>query len=149
MKKIQFSTVINAPREKVWHALLDDAPYREWTKVFNPSGSYYEGEWKEGSDMNFYGPEEDGSVSGMVAKIRTVRPNEFVSIEHMGMVTKGQKKMWTEEERGTGFFENYTLNEKDGGTELIIDLNVEDEFEDMFKDMWPKALKTLKEIAER
>jgi hypothetical protein len=34
MQKIHSSILINAPREKVWHAMLDDKPYREWTKAF-------------------------------------------------------------------------------------------------------------------
>lgn len=36
MRKLNFSIVIDAPKEKVWHAMLDDRPYREWTGAFNP-----------------------------------------------------------------------------------------------------------------
>jgi phosphoribosylformylglycinamidine (FGAM) synthase PurS component len=46
-------------------------------------------------------------------------------------------------------FENYTLKEVDGGTELLIDIDITDEYKVMFEDMWPRALKTLKELAER
>ena len=50
---------------------------------------------------------------------------------------------------GTGS-ENYTLEDKDGGTEVIIDLlNLPEEYKDMFNDMWPKALEKLKEISEK
>jgi len=35
MKKIQFSTEINAPKEKVWNVLWDDATYRKWVSVFS------------------------------------------------------------------------------------------------------------------
>jgi len=46
MQKLHFSIVINAPKEKVWHAMLDDKQYREWTGAFNP-GSYSEDEYAE------------------------------------------------------------------------------------------------------
>ena len=28
MQKLHFSMLINAPKDKVWHAMLDDQPYR-------------------------------------------------------------------------------------------------------------------------
>jgi uncharacterized protein YndB with AHSA1/START domain len=148
MEKLHFSVIINAPKQKVWETMLNDATYRQWTDIFNPSsGSYYEGEWKTGSDMNFYGPNEDGTVSGMYAKIKEARPYDFVSIQHLGEVINGVRKPWPDS--GTEAFENYTLNETDGGTELLIDLDTNEEFKSMFEDLWPKALQKLKELAER
>lgn len=50
---------------------------------------------------------------------------------------------------GSGL-ENYTLHDKDGGTEVSIDLlNLPDEYAGMFNDSWPKALEKLKELAEK
>jgi uncharacterized protein YndB with AHSA1/START domain len=63
MKTLHFSIIINATKEKVWHAMLDDATYRQWTSVFNPSGSYYEGGLNTGDSIRFLGPNEDGTVS--------------------------------------------------------------------------------------
>lgn len=51
-EKLKYSITINAPKEKVWHTMLDDKTYREWTTEFNP-GSYYEGDRKEGSEIRF------------------------------------------------------------------------------------------------
>ncbi len=34
MKKLEFSTDINASKEKVWDALWKDENYEEWTKSF-------------------------------------------------------------------------------------------------------------------
>jgi uncharacterized protein YndB with AHSA1/START domain len=42
MQKLHFSIVINTPKEKVWHAMLDEASYREWTRSFGNDG-YYKG----------------------------------------------------------------------------------------------------------
>lgn len=39
MNKLHFEVHINAPKEKVWNMMLEDATYRQWTEVFMP-GSY-------------------------------------------------------------------------------------------------------------
>lgn len=147
MKKQHFSILINAPKEKVWKVMLEDETYREWTKAFNPSGKggYYEGEWKTGSDMRFIGPEDDGSVSGMLSKVVEARPPEYISLRHVGEVIRGKERKYD----NSDFFENYTLTDKDGGTEVSVDLNLLDEYGDMFNDSWPKALQKLKEVAEQ
>ena len=48
-----------------------------------------------------------------------------------------------------GSLENYTFKDKNGKTELLVDMDINDEYKDMFSDMWPKALKKLKELAEK
>lgn len=145
MANLHFSINIHAPRKKVWSAMLDDATYREWTSAFTP-GSYYQGNWDEGSKILFLGPDpETGKEGGMVARIKENRPNEFVSIEHYAEISDGVEKPWN----GTGL-ENYTFADTNGGTEVSVEMtNVPDEYVAMFQDTWPKALQKLKEIAER
>ena len=46
-------------------------------------------------------------------------------------------------------FENYTFNDKNGATEVLVDMDVEDEHVQMFNEMWPKGLRKLKELAEK
>ena len=41
--------------------MLADDTYREWTSAFHP-GSYYKGDWSEGSKILFLGPGDDGEV---------------------------------------------------------------------------------------
>ncbi len=41
------------------------------------------------------------------------------------------------------------LLEKDGGTEVIVDVDSNEEFKKMFEETWPKALEKLKELAEK
>lgn len=150
MQKSHFSVLVNAPREKVWEVMLADATYREWTKVFH-EGSYYKGSWEQGSKMLFLGPGENGEgEGGMMSMIRESRPPEFISIEHIGMIKDGVEDTTSEEvQKWTPAFENYTLTDKDGGTEVAVDIDIADEYQDVFDDMWPKALQTLKELAEK
>lgn len=51
MENQQFSIVINAPKEKVWHTMLDLDTYKIWTEFFAP-GSFYEGDWSKKSLKN-------------------------------------------------------------------------------------------------
>lgn len=93
MEKITFTTIINAPREKVWNTMLEKDTYQEWTVPFH-EGSTYDGNWEEGSEMKFIGPSEDGSIGGMYALIAVSRPYEFVSIKHLGEFKDGEKIPW-------------------------------------------------------
>lgn len=151
MQKINFKIQINAKREKVWDIMLADATYREWTKSFHP-GSYYEGDWSEGSKMLFLGPDEAGKKDGgMVSRIKENREYEFISIEHLGITMDGVEDTTSEEAtKWAPAFENYTFTDKDGGTEVSVDMEVaSDEYKGMFEDIWPKALLSLKELAEK
>lgn len=144
MKNLRYSITIRAPREQVWHTMLDDATYRLWSATFMP-GSYFEGDWSEGSAMRFLAKDpESGAVGGMAATVKENRPGEFISLEHYAEVHDGAEERWPEPG-----FENYTFADVDGGTEVTVDmLNVPDEYAGMFDESWPKALETLKEIVE-
>ena len=60
LKKVSFSTSINAPKNKVWDILWYDETYRKWTSVFM-EGSSAQSDWNEGSRIYF----TDGKGSGM------------------------------------------------------------------------------------
>ncbi|MBA2423398.1 MAG: SRPBCC domain-containing protein, partial [Chitinophagales bacterium] len=69
MQKLNFSTSINASKEKVWKTLWDDSSYRKWTGAFQ-EGSYAETDnWKEGSKVLFL----DGKRNGMVSQVAANR----------------------------------------------------------------------------
>lgn len=146
MEKITFSIVINAPREKVWSTMLEKETYQKWTTAFH-EGSTYEGNWEKGSEMLFVGPSEDGGVGGMYALVVENRPHEFVSVQHLGEISGGEKKPWPALEGQEGY-ENYTFRDVDGGTEVVVDLTIPSEWKGMFSEMWPKALEALKAITE-
>lgn len=149
MEKLKFKIDINAPREKVWNTMLQDKTYREWTKAFT-EGSYYKGDWSKGSKILFLGPNpETGKEGGMVSRIKDNKLHEFISIEHLGEVydgvedtTSDRVKVWA------GALENYTFINKDDKTELVVDLDINEEFKEMFEAMWPNALQKLKSLCE-
>lgn len=150
MQKLHFSILINAPKEKVWHAMLDDQSYREWTKAFH-DGSYYRGSWEKGAKILFIGPDpETGAEDGMVSRIAENRPYEFISIEHLGIVHNGVEDTTSEAARQWApAYENYTFREQNGATEVAVDQDMADEYVEMFEKLWPKALERLKTLAEQ
>jgi hypothetical protein len=152
MQKLHYSIHINAPKEKVWDTMLQNTTYREWTKPFNP-GSTYIGEWDQGSEIRFVGTNEKGDLleGGMYSRIKENRLHEYISIEHLGIIlpdgtvdtTSDAVKKWVPS------FENYTFTENNGGTDVIVDIDMSDEFKEEFDKMWPQALRILKELAEK
>lgn len=147
MKDLKFSIFINASREKVWKTMLEDVTYRQWTKPFN-EGSYFEGDWSEGSKILFLGADKDGKVlGGMYSRIAKNIPFEYVSIEHLGEIHDGVEKPWPGTEKG---FENYKFEDVSGGTEVTVDMiGIPDDFCPMMNEMWPKALEVLKALSEK
>jgi len=147
MHKLHFSIVINKQKEHVWNTMLDIDTYRLWTDVFAP-GSNYVG--SKGSKMLFVASDENGQMSGMLSRIRENLPYQYISIEHIGIVQDGKEDTSSKEAKEwAGALENYTFKEIDGTTEVLVDIDTEDEYKEMFQEMWPKALQKLKELAEK
>ena len=151
MKKLQFKVSINAPVTKVYDIMLgtgSKSTYEQWTSLFNPT-STYEGNWDKGTKILFVGVDEKGEKGGMVSRIVDNIPNRFVSVQHYGLL-KGDEEITEgpEVEKWANGFENYTFEENNGITSVTIDLDTTEEFEDYFKETYPKALGKLKELCE-
>lgn len=145
MEKLVFSTSITATPEKVWNILWTDASYRKWTAAFM-EGSYAVTDWKEGSKVLFL----DGRGMGMVSRIAVNRPNEYMSIEHLGEVKDGVEDTTSDRVKAwAGAHENYTLKKNNDQTELTIDMDITEEFKEMFAQIWPKALANVKQLSEQ
>ncbi len=149
MTNLQFTTSINAPRQKVWETMLNDSTYREWTVAFH-EGSHYKGDWSKGSKMLFLGPDENGKNGGMVSIVEENVPYEFISLKAIGMVQDDVEDTTSEEVKAwKDVYENYTFTEEGDATTLKVDLTgLPEDYADMFNDMWPKALAKLKEMCE-
>ncbi len=94
MKKLQFKININAPATRIYDIMLgisDKSTYEQWTALFNPTSSY-EGSWEKGSKIRFLGVDDKGEKGGMVSRIAVNVPNQFVSIQHYGIL-KGDKEI--------------------------------------------------------
>jgi uncharacterized protein YndB with AHSA1/START domain len=147
MRRLTFRIEIDAPRSRVWSAMLDDATYRDWTSEFSP-GSRFEGDWGEGSRIRFIGPGENGD-GGIVSRVRANRLHEYVELEHIGVVHEGREDTTSDvAHEWAGAHESYTFTDAGGKTELLVKCDTTEEHEAMFGEMWPRALERLKAISE-
>lgn len=152
MKKLQYKVSINAPATKVYDCMLgisSKSTYDEWTALFNAT-STYEGSWEKGSKILFIGVDDKGEKGGMVSRIAENNANQFVSIQHYGLV-QGDKEITEgpEVEKWANGFENYTFEENNGTTTVTVDLDTTEDFIDYMNEAYPKALNKLKEICEK
>lgn len=146
METLHFSIFINAPVSKVWETMIGEDSYKKWASEIGnveSEGSNYEGSWDKGAEIKFLAADEDGTFSGMIGKIAENKLHEFISIEYTTALYKNEPM-----EGWAGMHENYTFTEKDGGTELKVDLDVQEEVKQDMVEGWPKALNKLKELAE-
>jgi hypothetical protein len=129
--------------------MLDPEHYRAWTSIFNPRSSF-KGSWERDSKILFIGSDEEGNEFGMVSRIRENIQNEFVSIEHIGVLKGGKEITSGKEVDGwAGSHENYTyLKESDQITLLKVDLDSIPEYKSYFTETYPKALEILKQLCE-
>ncbi|MDR6568951.1 Uncharacterized conserved protein YndB, AHSA1/START domain [Chitinophaga ginsengisegetis] len=145
MEKTTFKTTINAPREKVWDVLWGETSYQQWTAPF-AEGSQVDTNWEKGSKVIFH----DGSNRGMVARIADKVPNEFMSFQHLGEIDNGVEDLTSDKVKAwAGAYENYTLTNVNGKTELLVEMDLADDFKDYFSKTWPVALDKVKELAEQ
>lgn len=145
MERKEFSTTINSPREKVWKTLWGSETYPAWTAAF-AEGSKAITDWEQGSKVLFL----NGENEGMVSMIDRKKENELMSFKHIGMVDKeGNEDLESEKVKAwSGALETYRLKDLNESTELIVEMDLEDEYRDYFLKAWPKALRKLKDLAE-
>lgn len=145
MKTLNFKIEINAPKEKIWTLMWEDAGYRKWASVFG-EGTYAVSDWKEGSSIQFLMPEGAGMNSVIEKKIE----NEFIAFKHLGMV-KNFEVMPPDEtsKEWEGAMETYRLTKANGNTILEVTLDTTDKYVDYFNTTFVKALAILKELSEK
>ncbi len=148
MQTVQFTQVINAPKEHVWKTMLEKPTYEARTTAFAEWSTY---EWSrdQWEKITFIGP--DGIAGGgMVAEIAESRLYEYVSIRHLAELSPDEKTGKVIETRfPEPSYENYTLEEHDGVTTVTVVMTaLPEEYVEMFSEMWPNALLALKELCE-
>ena len=152
MKKLQFKVNIHAPVTRIYDFMLgtnSKSTYEQWTSMFNPT-STYEGSWKKGNKILFFGVDEKGEKGGMVSRIAENIPNQFVSIQLYGLLTADKEiTEGPEVEKWTNGFENYTYEENNGTTTVTVDLDTAEDIVDYMNETYPKALDKLKELCEK
>lgn len=147
MKRKTYRTTVNAPKERVWRSLWGKETFPKWTAPFSP-GSRAVTNWEEGSKILFL----NGDNEGMVSRVEKKKENELMDIRHLGIIDKEGKEDFDSEKVKSwkDAHEIYTLKNVDNGkTELIVDLDVDEEYEEFMDNTWPKAFEELKLLSEK
>lgn len=147
MKRKTYRTTVNAPKERVWRSLWGKETFPKWTAPFSP-GSRAVTNWEEGSKILFL----NGDNEGMVSRVEKKKENELMDIRHLGIIDKeGKEDLDSEKVKSwKDAHEIYTLKNVDNGkTELIVDLDVDEEYEEFMDNTWPKAFEELKLLSEK
>lgn len=150
MQKQTYQIEINAPASAVWDAIVNPMKYRIWTYAFNKD-SHFDGGWNKGDKIHFIGcDEETGQLQGMASQIDESILNEFISIKHLGVVNNGKEDFESEMAKSWApAYENYYFSpNKSGGTLFKAEVDIQEEYAEMFEEMWANALKLLKVVAE-
>lgn len=143
MRRKEYSTTINAPRERVWEVLWGEQSYVVWTSAF-AEGSKVETDWEEGGKVLFLNAENEG----MIARIEEKKPSEKMVFKHLGMIDKNGREDFDSElvKAWSGAEEIYILKEAGKQTELVVKLDLDEGHEDYFDKAWPKAFDKLKQL---
>jgi uncharacterized protein YndB with AHSA1/START domain len=143
LKRLQWSVDIAAPASTVYQVLVGPETYKEWTSAFGDN-LFFQGSWQQGQRIRFLTP----TGHGVVSEIAENRPNEFLSIRHLGYIANGVEDTSSEAIRAWApAYENFTFAKTTRGTKLTVDQDLTEEFAEMGK-AWPLALERLKALCE-
>lgn len=151
MIRKSYTIDIEAPVEKTFDLMLglsNKSSYEQWTAEFNPT-STIEGNWEQGSKMLFVGTDENGNRGGMVSRIAAHIPNEYISIEHYGILDGTNEIVeGPQVDEWAGGLENYRFEQIGTITKVRVEVDTTEGFADYFDSTYPKALQKLKGIVE-
>lgn len=151
MKTLKFEIQIISPVEHVYNCMLglvNKSTYEKWTSAFNPTSSF-EGSWQSGERIYFVGTGPDGKKGGMVSEIVENIPHTFVSIKHIGILNGDEEVLdGPEVEKWTGGLENYTFQNQNGNTQVTVEVDTTEDFENYMEEKYPQALILLKQLCE-
>ncbi len=140
---MQFSIEINATKESVWNILWQDETFRQWAGIIDP-GTFMVGELKQGNEVQYISSENGYGVTSLVEKLIA---NEYLLLRHHADTQDNGKRERAQE--WTGGKESYLLSQRNGTTNLTVAFDVPAEMEELFNDLYPKALQQVKLLAEK
>ena len=139
MEKLEYKIQVLASPDKVWSVLWGEITYRQWTTAFT-EGSFFIGNFEEGSIMKFMDPKDNGMFSRVTKNVT----NETMTFRHLGEIYDGVE---VPQDWGDAT-ETYTLEETEEETILKATIKSSPEFKDFFEEKFPAALQNVKNLAE-
>lgn len=149
MVAVNYSIEIKSDVQTIWDTMLAPDTYNQWTKAFHP-GSSYEGSWEQGSEIRFVAQGENGKSEGMYSFVKENVLHKKISLEHKGIIKDGIVDTESEEvKKWAPSYENYTFTVNGDSVEVLVEMQLSEEYVEHFDGMWKKALQALKELCEK
>ncbi len=144
MKRLEFTIEINAPKEKIWQSLWEDASYRNWASVFC-EGTYAKSNWNEGDSIYFLSADGRGMNSVIDKKVE----NQYIAFKHISEM-KDFKPQPVDEAASewSGGMEIYELISNQSSITLKVLMDTLEKYIEYFETTFPKALERVKELSE-
>ncbi|SCY34648.1 SRPBCC family protein [Flavobacterium caeni] len=143
MKTIQKTKQINAPKEKVWNVLLEDAHNRIWMTEFM-EGAHAQTDWIQGHKVRFL----DNDNNGIVGTIKSKQPYDKIEMVYEGEVRNGVDDFESEMGQAmNGSRENYYLSENNGVTTLKVEVDMGEDWYDTMSEAWDRALVKIDDLS--
>ncbi len=146
MKTLTYSIKINKSRNCVFNKIMDKSVYADWAKAWG-EGLSYEGAWTQGGNIIFF--DEQG---GTKIVIEEIKQSECIKTRHIAMVNANLDEVELTDDKmqkWIGTHENYYFKKyNENKTELEVEMIVDEAFQEMFDNAWPKALEYFKSICE-
>lgn len=140
MKLLVFKIEIKSSPENVWKVLFTQDAQQKWSSALN-EGTYFIGNWEEGSVMKFL----DQKNNGMYNLVLKNSPVKELSMKHLGWILEGEL---SPQDWGDSTI-TYFLEPIENGTLLIAKVNSLDEFVDFFNSKYPQNFEKIKELSEQ
>lgn len=138
MTNLHYKIILNNNVEYVFDKLFEKTIYEEWSKVFS-TGSRMSGLLAIGEEIGFY----DGDGNGMIATVSKYEINKVVEFRYLAELMDGKRTPYEDDSN----FERYTFtNLQDQMVMLDIELNIPDEYRDLFEELWEKAIVEIQDI---
>ena len=145
IRKHVYEIDIDVPAEKVWQVLLDDKSFRIWRSTIT-DGAYYAGELKQGRRIHLLTPDGSGKYGYVVL----LDEGRNILIQLIGEIREFKEQaVDLNTERWSGIFENYVLNESNGKTKLVAEIDVIAGQAVIMDAIFPEAMKRIKLMAEQ
>lgn len=103
-------------------------------------GTYFEGNWQEGTVMKFLDPKNNGMYNLIEKNI----PNKILKMKHLGWILQGELSPQNWEESTI----TYNVENAEDGSLLTAEVNALDEFVDFFNSRYPKNFELIKQLSE-
>tara|TARA_R110002072_G_scaffold293232_3_gene462436 strand:- start:7213 stop:7647 length:435 start_codon:yes stop_codon:yes gene_type:complete len=144
MKTLEFTIIIKASLQKVWHCMWEPESYKLWISPFGEGSHYKTTHFVKGAKIHFLTPQGEG----VHCKLAEVDEPHLVVLEYLSAIKDFKETPFAADHNWTGARESYALHNTELGTRVTAKVDTDPIHIDFMNSTFPKALYLLKQLAE-